>query len=72
MGFPGGPVVENPPASAGEAGWIRGWGRSMEKERATLVFLPGKSHGQRSPAGCSPWGHKQSDMTERLNNSNTG
>ena len=28
------------------------------------VFLPGKSHGQRSLAGYSPWGHKESDMTE--------
>ena len=25
------------------------------------------SHGQGSPACCSPWGHKESDMTERLN-----
>ena len=24
----------------------------------TLVFLPGKSHGQRSPVGYSPWGCK--------------
>ena len=29
---------------------------------------PGKSHGQRSLAGYSPWRHKESDMTERLNN----
>ena len=28
------------------------------------VFLPGKSHGQRSLVGCSPWGGKESDMTE--------
>ena len=28
------------------------------------VSLPGESHGQRSLAGYSPWGHKQSDMTE--------
>ena len=27
-------------------------------------FLPRDSHGQRSLAGCSPWGHKESDMTE--------
>ena len=26
--------------------------------------LPGESHGQRSLAGCSLWGHKESDMTE--------
>ena len=28
------------------------------------VFLPGKSHGLRSLVGYSPWGHKESDMTE--------
>ena len=33
---------------------------------ATPVLLPGKSHGQRSLVGCSPWGHEESDMTERL------
>ena len=32
----------------------------------TPVFFPGKSYGQRSLVGCSPWGHKESDMTERL------
>ena len=31
-----------------------------------LVFLPGKFHGQRSLAGYSPWGHKESDSTEQL------
>ena len=34
------------------------------------VFLPGESQGQRSLAGCSPGGCKDSDMTERLNYSN--
>ena len=34
------------------------------------VFLPGKSHGQKSLAGYSPWSHKESDTIERLNNSN--
>ena len=32
----------------------------------TLVFLPGKSHGQRSLAGCSPWGQKESDTARQL------
>ena len=32
----------------------------------TPVLLPGKSHGQRSLVGCSPWGRTESDMTERL------
>ena len=31
-----------------------------------LQYLPGKSHGQRSLVGCSPWGHEESNMTERL------
>ena len=32
----------------------------------TPVLLPGKSHGQRSLVGCSPWGPEESDTTERL------
>ena len=28
---------------------------------------PGVDDGQGSLACCSPWGHKESDMTERLN-----
>ena len=32
----------------------------------TPVLLPGKSHGLRSLVGCSPWGRKESDTTERL------
>ena len=30
----------------------------------TSIFLPGEFHEQRSLAGYSPWGHKDSDMTE--------
>ena len=32
----------------------------------TPVLLPGKSHGWSSLVGCSPWGRKESDTTERL------
>ena len=32
----------------------------------TPVLLPGKSHGQRSLIGCSPWGLKESNTTEQL------
>ena len=39
----------------------------VRKLQPTLVFLPGEFHGQRSLVGCSPWGHKESDMTEVLN-----
>ena len=39
----------------------------LEKGMATtLVFLPGESHGQRSLAGFSPWGRKESDTIEQL------
>ena len=34
--------------------------------QATPVLLPGKSQGRRSLVGCSPWGRKESDTTERL------
>ena len=37
-----------------------------EGNSTPLVLLPGKSHGRRSLVGCSPWCHKESDMTERL------
>ena len=32
---------------------------------------PGDGEGQGSLVRCHPWGHKESDATERLNNSNT-
>ena len=40
----------------------------MQRRRwhPTPVLLPGKSHGQRSLVGCSPWGREESDKTERL------
>ena len=38
------------------------------KCQPNLVYLPGKSYGQRSLAGYSAWGHKESDGTEWLNN----
>ena len=60
---PGGAVVKNPPANAEDLGSIRGSGRSPGggNGSSTPVFLPRESHGQRSP-----WGHKESDTTERL------
>ena len=43
--------------------WVRKipWRR---KWQSTPVFLPGKSHGQKSLVGYSPWGRKESDITE--------
>jgi len=43
----------------GKIPWRRKW-------QPTPIFLPGKSHGQRSLAGYSPWGCKESDMAERF------
>ena len=50
--------------------WVRmiPWRR---KWQPTPVLLPGKSHGLRSFVGYSPWGRKESDMTERLHHSTT-
>ena len=43
----------------GKIPWRRTW-------QSTLVFLPGESHGQRSLAGYSLWGGKESDTTEAI------
>ena len=40
--------------------------RGRRQWQSTPVLLLGKSHGQRSLVGCSPWGREESDMTERL------
>ena len=65
-GFPGGSVVKNPPANAGELddmGSISGVRKipCRRKGQPTPVFLPGKAHGQRNLVGYSPWGGKELD-----------
>ena len=40
----------------GKIPWRRKW-------QSTPVLLPGKYHCQRSLVGCSPWGHKESEIT---------
>ena len=71
LGFPGGASGKEPACPCrrprrrgfnpwvGKIPWRRAW-------TPTPVFLPGESHGQRSLVGCSPWGHRESEMTERL------
>ena len=39
-------------------------GKSPWRRQPTPIFWPGESHGQRSLAGYSPWGLKESDPTE--------
>ena len=69
MGFPGGAVVKDPPMQVdirdvglitfhpGKIPWRRKW-------KPTSVFLPGKSHEQRSLAGYSPYVCTELDTTE--------
>ena len=69
MGFPGGSVGKESTCNAGDAGegvLIPGSRRypGGGKWQPTAVFLPGKSHGQRSLVGYSPEGLKESDKTE--------
>ena len=47
--------------NAGHPGSVPGL--ETRKRQPTPVLLPGKSHGQRSLVGYSPWGHKELDFT---------
>ena len=47
--FPGGPVVKNPPANAGDVGWIPGWGTKIpqaSEERSLSAII-------REPLSCN-------------------
>ena len=58
-GFPGGSVVKNLPASAGDIHSIPGLGRSLEKEMATYSsILAWEILWAESLVGCRPWDHK--------------
>ena len=54
-------MVKHRPANSGDAGFIPGSVGKIPQRRkwqCTPVFLPRKSHGQRSLEGHSPWGCK--------------
>ena len=64
-------VVKNPPANAGDVrdpGLIPELGRYLGGEHGNPLQYSclENRHGQRSLVGCSPWGFKESDMTEQL------
>ena len=67
-------MVKNPSANTSDTGLSPGLGRSPGEGNGNPLqhLAPGKSHGQRSLAGYIPWGHKELDKTEQLNNSNMG
>ena len=51
-------LVKNLPAMQETRVHFLGWEDPLKRKReSTPVFLPGESHGQRSLAGYSPWGH---------------
>ena len=70
-GFPGGSDDKESTCNAGDLGSILGLGRcpggshGNQLQYSCLENL----HGQRSLANYSPWGHKESDITERLSTS---
>ena len=42
-----------------------GWHHQLSGRESEQI--PGDNEGQGSLVGCSPWGRKESEMTERLN-----
>ena len=61
VGFPGGSVLKDLPANAGDTSRIPGSGRHpwRRKWQPIPVFLSAKSHGQRSLVGFRPWDRKR-------------
>ena len=60
-------MVKNLPAT--QETQVRSLGQEDTQRREWLptpVFLPGEFHRQRSLKGYSPWGRRESDMTEQL------
>ena len=60
-------MIKNSPAMWEICIWSLGWDNPLEKRTAThFSILAWEFHGYRSLAGYSPWGHKESDITEWL------
>ena len=66
LGLPGGSDCEESACIVGDLGLIPGLGRSSEEGNGYPLQYSclGKSHGQRSLVGYSPWGCKELDTTE--------
>ena len=67
-GFPGGSDGKQSACNAGDPGLTPGWGRAPGGGQGNLLqyFCLENPHGQRSLAGYSPRGRKESDTTELL------
>jgi len=66
VGFPGGSDGKASACNAGDLEFDPWVGKIpwRRKWQPTPVFLPGKSHGQRTLVGYSSWGCKELDTTE--------
>ena len=69
LGFPGGSDGKESTCNVGDLGSIPGLGRSLGGGHGNPLQYSSleNPHGHRSLVGCSPWGCKESDMTEVLN-----
>ena len=63
MGFTSGSDGRESACNVGDLGLIPGLGEEMATHSSVLAW---RIHGQRSLVDYSPWGRKESDMTERL------
>ena len=64
---PGCPVLPTQASGDEHRLWGQMWSGWWRRQwHPTLVLVPGKSCGWRSLVGCSPWGRKELDMTDRL------
>ena len=65
-GFPGGSDGKESSCNVGDLGSIPGLGRSPGEGHGNPLHYAclENPYGQRNLAGYSPWGHKESDMTE--------
>ena len=69
LGFPGGSDGKESTCNVGDLSSISRLGRSPGEGKGYPLQYSclENPHGQRSLAGYSPWDHKESDTTERLN-----
>ena len=51
-------MVKNPPANAGDEGFIPGWEDALKEMAIYSRIFAWKFHRQRSLMGYSPWGAK--------------
>ena len=73
MHIPGGSVIKNPNVNAGDPGSIPGSKRSPGEGNGNPLQYSclGNPMDKRSLVGYSPWDHKESDMTEAAEHTNT-